>query len=84
MDIEKYQITVRLNTPREVTDFCQTTSTYPMHINIVAQHDIFTVSARSILGMYSLNLSEPVTITFSTSKLLDTAKIGKDFQKFIV
>lgn len=84
MDIEKYQITVQLNTPRDVMEFCQITGTYPMHTNIVAQHDIFTVSARSILGMYSLNLSEPVTITFSTSKLLDTAKIDKDFQKFIV
>ena len=84
MDTEKYQITIHLDTPRDVMEFCQITGTYPMHTNITAQHDIYTVSARSILGMYSLNLSEPIKVIFETNKLLNTEKIQEDFKKFVV
>ena len=44
-----------LRTPQDV-------KTFPRNATVVVEHNEFTVSGRSILGMFSLNLSEPVTL----------------------
>lgn len=51
-----------LRTPQDVKTFCNLMNTTPRNATVVVEHNEFTVSGRSILGMFSLNLSEPVTL----------------------
>ena len=51
-----------LHTPQDVKTFCNLMNTTPRNATVVVEHNEFTVSGRSILGMFSLNLSEPVTL----------------------
>lgn len=54
--------TIYLRTPQDVKMFCNLMNTTPRNATVVVEHNEFTVSGRSILGMFSLNLSEPVTL----------------------
>lgn len=51
-----------LRTPQDVKMFCNLMNTVPRNATVVVEHNEYTVSGRSILGMFSLNLSEPVTL----------------------
>lgn len=51
-----------LRTPQDVKMFCNLMNTVPRNGSVIVEHNEFTVSGRSILGMFSLNLSEPVTL----------------------
>ena len=51
-----------LRTPQDVKMFCNLMNTAPRNATVVVEHNEYTVSGRSILGMFSLNLSEPVTL----------------------
>ena len=53
---------ILLRTPLDVKTFCNLMNTTPRNATVVVEHNEFTVSGRSILGMFSLNLSEPVTL----------------------
>ena len=51
-----------LRTPQDVKTFCNLMNTTPRNATVIVEHNKYTVSGRSILGMFSLNLSEPVTL----------------------
>ena len=51
-----------LRTPQDVKTFCNLMNTVPRNGSVIVEHNEYTVSGRSILGMFSLNLSEPVTL----------------------
>ena len=51
-----------LRTPQDVKMFCNLMNTVPRNGSVIVEHNEYTVSGRSILGMFSLNLSEPVTL----------------------
>ena len=51
-----------LRTPQDVKEFCNLMNTVPRNASVIVEHNEYTVSGRSILGMFSLNLSEPVTL----------------------
>ena len=53
---------ILLRTPLDVKTFCNLMNTTPRNATVVVEHNEYTVSGRSILGMFSLNLSEPVTL----------------------
>ena len=53
---------VKLIRPMDVSDFVATASSCPKEIEIIASHGKYDVDARSTMGMFSLNLSEPVTL----------------------
>ena len=74
---------VKLIRPMDVSNFVAAASSCPKEIDIIASHDKYDVDARSIMGMLSLNLSEPVTITMSgETNLLNT--YSKVFDKWSV
>ena len=56
---------VKLIRPMDVSNFVAAASSCPKEIEIIASHGKYDVDARSIMGMFSLNLSEPITITMS-------------------
>lgn len=74
-----YKITkeVLLKTPQDVKSFCYAMSAFPRCVSIKVNHGSYTVDGRSILGMFSLNLSEPVSVVFEGSESLDSDKITK-------
>ena len=49
---------ILLRTPQDVKTFCNLMNTTPRNATVVVEHNEYTVSGRSILGMFSLNLSE--------------------------
>lgn len=53
---------VLLNTPQDVKMFCNLMNTTPRNSTVVLEHNEYEVSGRSIQGIFSLNLSEPVTL----------------------
>ena len=83
VDIMDCIFNVKLSRPMDVSDFVATASSCPKEIEIIASHGKYDVDARSIMGMFSLNLSEPVTITMSgETNLLNT--YSKVFDKWSV
>lgn len=75
---------INLTTPQDVKDFCFVAGSFARNIRIVASHDNYIVDAKSILGMFSLDLSQPITLTISSEHDLDINKIDKEFFKWIV
>lgn len=74
---------VKLIRPMDVSNFVAAASCCPKEIEIIASHGKYDVDARSIMGMFSLNLSEPITITMSgETNLLNT--YSKAFNKWSV
>ena len=74
---------VKLIRPMDVSNFVATASSCPKEIDIIASHGKYDVDARSIMGMFSLNLSEPITITMSgVTTLINT--YSKVFDKWSV
>lgn len=74
---------VKLIRPMDVSNFVAAASCCPKEIEIIASHGKYDVDARSIMGMFSLNLSEPVTITMSgETNLVNT--YSKVFDKWSV
>ena len=64
--MENRRINIMLDRPSDVAEFVNTTSNFPRNIELVASHGKYTVDARSIMGIFSLNLSEPITIEMRT------------------
>ena len=75
---------VLLSTPQDVKDFCHTMGGFPMNISIKVIHNDYERDAKSILGLLSLNLSEPVDVIFSSTDLIDTTKIDNAISKWEV
>lgn len=74
---------VKLIRPMDVSNFVAAASCCPKEIEIIASHGKYDVDARSIMGMFSLNLSEPITITMSgDTNLINT--YSKVFDKWSV
>lgn len=69
-------------TVRDVTELSQISATFPRNVEIDVSHGKYEVDGKSLLGLLSLNLSEPVTVTISDSYELED-KI-KEFDKWVV
>lgn len=76
------KINVKLNTQMEVRDFCYAAMELPRTISMrTADKDY---DCKSILGMMSLNLSEPIGVEVSCSTDIDETTITNKFSQWIV
>lgn len=66
LEKKKWCIKVKLVTPNDVKELTQITNILPRNISVKAIHNEFAIDARSILGWYSLNLSEPIELVFDS------------------
>ena len=66
LEKKKWSIKVKVITQNDVKELTQITNILPRNINIKAVHNEYTVDARSILGLYGLNLSEPIELVFDS------------------
>lgn len=72
--MEEYAVAfkVRITTVKDIYDIAEVTNHIPIGVEIVAQHGHYVVSARSVMGLMSLDLSEDITIKI----------LGKGEEKF--
>lgn len=54
------QFKIKLNTPEEVSIFAKIMNQCNFDVDIVSSHTY--VDAKSVLGLYSINLREPITL----------------------
>lgn len=76
-------ISVLLTTPKDVFDFAHAASQIPHDVSVDAIHGSYAVEARSVMGVLSLNLSEPITIKIVGSDA-SAEKYVEYFSKWIV
>lgn len=72
----------KLMTVKDVKEFSQIATNFPRNVGVAVSHEGYKVDGKSLLGLLSLNLSEPVTVTISDSYELED-KI-KEFDKWVV
>ena len=53
-------LSVHFKTPQQVKDFVQLVHNYPFDIDL--KNEKYVVEAKSILGIFSLDLSKPITV----------------------
>ena len=58
---------IMLQTPQDVKNFCYSVSSLPRNVSVKVKHDTYVVDGKSILGMFSLDLSNPVLSIPNTS-----------------
>lgn len=75
---------VLLSTPQDVKDFCHAMENFPRNVSIKVIHNNYERDAKSILGLLSLNLSEPVDVVFNSKDLIDTVKVDNAISKWEV
>lgn len=69
---------IRLNLINDINVFVKTCSQY-YEGNILVSQGCQTVSAKSLLGVYSLDLSKPLDVVIDT----DNKRIKNDFYNYI-
>lgn len=70
---------IMLQTPQDVKNFCYSVSSLPRNVSVKVKHDTYVVDGKSILGMFSLNLSDPVTVVIESKDLLNSDEVDKIF-----
>ena len=75
---------IQLVTPKDVKEFCFAASELPRNVSTTVSHDKYSIDAKSILGMFSLDLCQPVTLTITSEDNLPKEKIDKLFAKWEV
>lgn len=74
---------VQLKTIKDVSTFTSTASTFKCDIDLVSGR--YVVDAKSIMGIYSLNLSEPIKVVIGADASDDeVAAVKEAYKQFIV
>ena len=68
---------IMLQTPQDVKKFCYSVSSLPRNVSVKVKHDTYVVDGKSILGMFSLDLSNPVDVIFESRDLLNPEIINR-------
>ena len=76
--------TVQLNTPKAVKDFCNISSTLPRTITMKSETSSRIVDCKSILGVLSLNLSNPIEVIVKGKTTLSPTEVTNMFKPWIV
>ncbi len=72
------KLTLKLKNPAEIKRFVDITSQYSEDLNLV--HDRYVVDAKSILGIFSMDLSRPIDLVSD----IDNANLRDDLREFVV
>ena len=76
---------VSLITIRDVEEFVRVASSCPRGTDVVVKHGKFITDGKSLMGMLSLNLSEPVEVEIKSNESSEVmSKILSQFDKWRV
>lgn len=70
-------VIVQFKTPQQVKEFVQLVQNYPFEIDLKTEK--YVVDAKSILGIFSLDLSNPITVEIHSN---DCQELLTALQKF--
>ena len=68
---------IMLQTPQDVKNFCYSVSSLPRNVSVKVQHDKYVFDGKSILSMFSFDLSNPVDVIFESGDLLNPEVINR-------
>lgn len=71
--------TIMLNTINDVKDFVNTVAKYDFDIDLISGR--YAVDAKSIMGIFSLDLSQKIRVEAHTE---DATEFIKEIEKFVV
>ncbi|MDF2685671.1 MAG: sugar transporter [Clostridia bacterium] len=71
---------IQLNSIENVKKFVNLVNTYPCDIDLVAGR--YTIDAKSIMGIFSLDLSKPIDVAIDDSQYSE--KFFKEIEDFII
>lgn len=85
------QVTVLIKEIKDISEFNQIASRMPFDVDVVAKmpFDIvandrqYCISAKSLMGLYSLDLSQPITIQCDATDE-EMTLFAKQIEKFII
>ena len=72
--------TVLLNSIEKIKNFVNTITRYPYDFDLVSGR--YTIDAKSIMGIFSLDLSKPIDLNIHEEKNLDT--VMKVLEPYII
>ena len=73
---------IRLDTIKNVQDFIAFTNTVEPDISIKSHR--YIIDGKSIMGIFSLNLLEPITVTLHSSDAEIVQKFNEEMEKYIL
>lgn len=71
-------VTVCLTQVSQVQHFVNAMSQYPFDIDLVSGH--YTVDAKSLLGIYSLDLSQPLQVVLHGDDTAEAEEVLRSYQ----
>lgn len=74
------KIKIILNEIEKINKFINIVSHYDSEIDLCK--DRFTVNAKSVLGVYSLDLSKPVDVLIHGNDIIEIEKFKNDMEEF--
>ncbi|HHW57459.1 MAG TPA: HPr family phosphocarrier protein [Clostridia bacterium] len=76
------EIKVKLTTIENVKNFVEKTSKYPFEIDVISGR--YLIDAKSIMGLFSLNLENILTVIPHTNDEENLKKLEEDLKNFMV
>lgn len=71
-------VTIKLTQVSQVRHFVNAMSQYPFDIDLVSGR--YTVDAKSLLGIYSLDLSQPLQVVLHSENTAEAEEVLKIYQ----
>ncbi|MBE6883168.1 MAG: HPr family phosphocarrier protein [Ruminococcaceae bacterium] len=76
------KVTIFLNTISDVKDFVGVVSKYDFSVDLVSGR--YSVDAKSIMGIFSLDLSKPVELVAHSENEKECSKFMEELKPFII
>lgn len=73
-------ITIKLNTVEDIKRFLEKTSSFVSDVDIISGR--YVLDAKSVIGIYTLNLSRPVQVKIHTIDPKEEARFIEEMKEF--
>jgi len=80
--MEEATMKIRLDTIKKVQDFIAFTSTVEPDVSIKSHR--YIIDGKSIMGIFSLNLMEPITVILHSDDIKIQQKFNEEMEKYIL
>ncbi|SHF62704.1 PTS HPr component phosphorylation site [Caldanaerobius fijiensis DSM 17918] len=76
------RVNVDLHSIDRVKEFVEITSKYPFELDLISGR--YVVDAKSIMGIFSLNLSKPIELVIHSDDEAEVAKFMEEIKEYVV
>ncbi len=75
------KLVLNLNTLDKVRDFTNEANKFNSDIDII--RDRYVIDAKSVLGIYTIDLTKPVTVKINSDDKAEIARFNEKMEKFL-